>query len=166
MHRKKLTGPTESNLVLHTWAFQPGDRASHVFLNLPLSKAINATGYLEPAWMMWLSPWSPLSADPLSYYNFTLPVEFLPPSSFLSDDPCWYACYYLCWHFLLFTYMSQKPHVDPGAWSKVFHPLTGIECLLPVEYSRSLELYTERSDMEQNYTSEGADRAHCNGLRP
>lgn len=168
MHRKQLAGPTESNLVLHTWDVQLRDRASHVFLNLPLSKAIHATGYLEPAWMMRRSP----EVLSVRIHSPTIMLLFrwsfcLRPS-FLSDDPCWYACYYLCWHFILFTYMSQTPHVDPGAWPKVFYLLTGIGYLLPVEYSRSLELYREKSDMEQNHTPEGADRdrVHRNGLRP
>lgn len=88
MHRKKLAGPTESNLVLHTWDFQPRDRASQVFLNFPLSKAINATGYLEPAWIIW---WSPEVLS-VQIHSPTIILLFrwcfCLHQSFLLEDPC------------------------------------------------------------------------------
>lgn len=118
-YRKLLGHAQETSLMVHRVQpdtshlrdFQPEDTASHVFLNCPLSDS------LEPTWMMWLSPWSLLRADPLSYYNFTLLLESLPPSIFSFGWPM-LLCLPLssCWHFLLFTYMSQTPKVDPGPW--------------------------------------------------
>lgn len=77
------TCPTESNRVLYTSRdFQSGDRASYVFLNIPVPQAINAMTIWKPlGW--WDCPHVSFPrADPLFYCNFTLPMEFLPPSIF------------------------------------------------------------------------------------
>lgn len=62
--------------------FQPGDRASHVFLNFLLSEVISATDYMELAWMMWLSLLMSSWVVSFSSYDFALAIGFLPPSIF------------------------------------------------------------------------------------
>lgn len=168
MHRKKSQGSQSPTWYFTPEMFNPGTGLDMSSWTCPCQRPFMQQIIWEPAWMMWWFPkvlsvqvHSPMIML-LFQWNFCLRL------SFLLDYPCWYVCYYLYWHFLLFTYMPQTPHVDPGAWSTVLHTLTGVEYLLPVEYSRSLELYVEKSDMEQNYSSKGADRnrVHCNGWRP
>lgn len=151
--------------TLHLRDFQSGDRASNVFLNISEAEVINATDCLEPTWLMRLPPCKS------SHCNFTLPMEFLPPSIF---SFWWHML--LClplslWMLTKFFLPLVYLHVSDtkcGArvlWPRVvFHPLTEIECLLPIKYSRSLELQTEKTDTGTIYL-QGQTQPMCNGLQ-
>lgn len=89
--------------------------------------------------------WSLPGVDPLSHCDFTLLMDFLPPSIFsfwwpvLICSPLSLLTLANC-SFLLSTYKSLIRNVDSGFWnweeSKLFHFLTGIECLLLTKCSR------------------------------
>ena len=105
----------ESSLVLYTSEiFQPGVRASHVFLNCPLSDVIHAMDFLQRTQMMWLSLLKPSwgRSTLLLWWSFCLLPSFLP------DDLCWYAGHCLCWHqsVTLPINKSLAPNIDSGPW--------------------------------------------------
>ena len=52
MHKKSLMVHRIQSGTIHLRDFQPGVRASHVFLNCPLSEVIHAMDFLQRTQMM------------------------------------------------------------------------------------------------------------------